>query len=372
VVLVALSAPFLAPVCGPVQCEAALARCVASRRSATRRTRALAERATALLGTLAAHLVVAARRAVTAVAAPRRLLDAERRALVGAARLLATAAAPDSCGLAGAASGGSAVEAPSIESMLAAAAGSDVDSDSENKSTRAGKADEDIAGTGSSDSSCPSDPGDPAVVLAPLWVRFVNGVLQGDPDAPAGDGVATCDDVDSAGSAADAATAEAVISETFCTYAARTEREGRRAAQLVTRTVGLLPFWDSEQVRLVGGQPPEQDSAMSVSRPFDSALSCAHGPILSSAALSAVARVPRREPVTASGAASGPPPTHRAGQGLHLLLLSRALSRVTRPQTNHSTNSERPCTTTHRIKQELSICQSFLCLEGKFPRVESN
>eukprot|EP00347_Sterkiella_histriomuscorum_P023354 403334965 len=32
-------------------------------------------------------------------------------------------------------------------------------------------------------------------------------------------------------------------------------------------------------------------------------------------------------------------------------------------QTNHSTNQERPCTTTHRIKKELSICQSSLCLD---------
>jgi hypothetical protein len=29
-------------------------------------------------------------------------------------------------------------------------------------------------------------------------------------------------------------------------------------------------------------------------------------------------------------------------------------------QTNHSTNQERPCTTVHRIKKELSICQSQL------------
>eukprot|EP00831_Metopus_contortus_P079743 TRINITY_DN7_c0_g1_i34.p1 TRINITY_DN7_c0_g1~~TRINITY_DN7_c0_g1_i34.p1 ORF type:complete len:236 (+),score=-19.23 TRINITY_DN7_c0_g1_i34:611-1318(+) len=32
-------------------------------------------------------------------------------------------------------------------------------------------------------------------------------------------------------------------------------------------------------------------------------------------------------------------------------------------QTNHSTNQERPCTTTHRIKKELSICQSCQCLD---------
>ncbi|KAL1268777.1 hypothetical protein QQF64_034140 [Cirrhinus molitorella] len=30
-------------------------------------------------------------------------------------------------------------------------------------------------------------------------------------------------------------------------------------------------------------------------------------------------------------------------------------------QTNHSTNYERPCTTTHRIEKEPSICQSFPC-----------
>ena len=30
-------------------------------------------------------------------------------------------------------------------------------------------------------------------------------------------------------------------------------------------------------------------------------------------------------------------------------------------QTNHSTNQERPCTTVHRIKKELSICPSRLC-----------
>ena len=29
-------------------------------------------------------------------------------------------------------------------------------------------------------------------------------------------------------------------------------------------------------------------------------------------------------------------------------------------QTNHSTNQERPCTTVHKIKKELSICQSQL------------
>jgi len=29
-------------------------------------------------------------------------------------------------------------------------------------------------------------------------------------------------------------------------------------------------------------------------------------------------------------------------------------------QTNHSTNQERPCTTVHRIKKELSICPSQL------------
>eukprot|EP00830_Metopus_es_P019296 TRINITY_DN705_c0_g1_i2.p1 TRINITY_DN705_c0_g1~~TRINITY_DN705_c0_g1_i2.p1 ORF type:complete len:261 (+),score=-8.34 TRINITY_DN705_c0_g1_i2:276-1058(+) len=32
-------------------------------------------------------------------------------------------------------------------------------------------------------------------------------------------------------------------------------------------------------------------------------------------------------------------------------------------QTNHSTNQERPCTTTQQIKKELSICQSFYCLD---------
>ena len=30
-------------------------------------------------------------------------------------------------------------------------------------------------------------------------------------------------------------------------------------------------------------------------------------------------------------------------------------------QTNHSTDQERPCTTVHRIKKELSICPSRLC-----------
>lgn len=30
-------------------------------------------------------------------------------------------------------------------------------------------------------------------------------------------------------------------------------------------------------------------------------------------------------------------------------------------QTNHSTNQERPCTTIHRIKKELSICPSQQC-----------
>lgn len=30
-------------------------------------------------------------------------------------------------------------------------------------------------------------------------------------------------------------------------------------------------------------------------------------------------------------------------------------------QTNHSTNQERPCTTIHRIKKELSVCPSQLC-----------
>ena len=29
--------------------------------------------------------------------------------------------------------------------------------------------------------------------------------------------------------------------------------------------------------------------------------------------------------------------------------------------TNHSTNQQRPCTTSHRIVKELSVCQSFPC-----------
>ena len=37
-------------------------------------------------------------------------------------------------------------------------------------------------------------------------------------------------------------------------------------------------------------------------------------------------------------------------------------------QPNHSTNQKRPCSTTHRIKKELSICQSLLFLDlVKFP-----
>eukprot|EP00828_Plagiopyla_frontata_P000274 TRINITY_DN0_c13_g1_i3.p1 TRINITY_DN0_c13_g1~~TRINITY_DN0_c13_g1_i3.p1 ORF type:complete len:198 (+),score=-27.58 TRINITY_DN0_c13_g1_i3:354-947(+) len=42
-------------------------------------------------------------------------------------------------------------------------------------------------------------------------------------------------------------------------------------------------------------------------------------------------------------------------------------------QTNHSTNQERPCTTTHRIKKELSFLSiPPMSCPGKFPRVESN
>ncbi|KAG8170584.1 hypothetical protein JTE90_005341 [Oedothorax gibbosus] len=42
-------------------------------------------------------------------------------------------------------------------------------------------------------------------------------------------------------------------------------------------------------------------------------------------------------------------------------LVARASSVIRINQTNHYTNQERPCTTTHEIKKELLICQSSPC-----------
>ena len=47
----------------------------------------------------------------------------------------------------------------------------------------------------------------------------------------------------------------------------------------------------------------------------------------------------------------------------HELTYSLIQSRSLMNQTHHSTNTERPCTATHRIKKKLSICQCLLCLD---------